>query len=222
MSDYSAVLTVGDAIPSAGTPASPDLAALWATMDITSPATVAQIAHRIASGQSRYQTVVDVLVAKGGNIPWQFIGLVHWMECNLSWNHHLYNGDPLTARTIHYPPGRPIAGAPPFTWEFSAEAALTDQGMTGHKDWSIPGMLDTLERYNGLGYRKVGIYSPYLWSFSSNYTSGKFIEILKDTSNPSLGYHSVFSSITISQEVGAAPLLKYLSDPSLGVVTQGL
>jgi hypothetical protein len=33
-----------------------------------------------------------------------------------------------------------------------------------------------LERYNGFGYRFWGPESPYLWSGSQHYTTGKFVE----------------------------------------------
>lgn len=217
-------LVVDSPTPSTGTPLSPDFAALWATMEINpiQSGNVKSVAQQIVKGMARYQAVTAAINTAGGNIIWQFIGLVHYMECTLSWNHHLYNGDPLTARTVRYPPGRPIKGTPPFTWEFSTQSALTDEGLAGKKDWSIPGTLATLERYNGLGYRKLGIYSPYLWSMTNHYTSGKYIEVLKDPENKALGYKSVFNAKIVSNQMGAAALLKYLSDASLGVVTTSL
>jgi len=34
---------------------------------------------------------------------------------------HLHNGDPLTARTVNVPKGRPKTGQPPFAWGISAK-----------------------------------------------------------------------------------------------------
>ena len=38
-----------------------------------------------------------------------------------------------------------------------------------------PAALDRLERYNGLGYRRRGRPSPYLWSYSGHYDKGKYV-----------------------------------------------
>lgn len=130
------------------------------------------IIAKIKPNEPRYKAV-------GGKIgvPWQYIAVIHYRESSLNFKRHLHNGDPLTARTTHVPKGRPIKGNPPFTWEESAEDALRSQGWNAGIDWDIsnPDVLDILERYNGLGYRKKGLPSPYLWSFSSNYKKGKYV-----------------------------------------------
>ena len=65
---------------------------------------------------------------------------------------HLHNGDPLQARTVHVPSGRPVVGSPPFTWRQSALDALTLKGFHEVGDWSVPHMLYLLEKYNGTAY----------------------------------------------------------------------
>jgi lysozyme family protein len=126
----------------------------------------------ICENKDRYQKVGSAL-----GIPWYFIGAIHCMEASLSFQKHLHNGDPLTARTVQVPKGRPLTGAPPFTWEESAIDALKLRGLDNVTDWSLPGLLYQLEGYNGFGYRGVQptVNSPYLWSFSSHHTSGKFV-----------------------------------------------
>src|SRR5947207_12520387 len=44
-------------------------------------------------------------------------------------------------------------------------------------DWRIPALLYQIEKYNGFGYRtrRPGVLSPYLWSASRHYMSGKFV-----------------------------------------------
>ena len=44
-------------------------------------------------------------------------------------------------------------------------------------DWSLPHLLYKMEGYNGWGYRLYHPYclSPYLWSFTNHYTSGKYV-----------------------------------------------
>jgi lysozyme family protein len=160
--------------------------------------------------KDRYDAVADQL-----NIPWYFIAIIHCLEASLKFNTHLHNGDPLTARTVQVPAGRPLTGNPPFTWEASAIDALTLEGFAANSDWSIPHMLFAFEKYNGFGYRSKGINSPYLWSGSNQYTKGKFVQDGK------------FDSEAISKQTGAAVLLKRILDeqgeitmPAIDLTTQ--
>ena len=125
---------------------------------------------RLADNQDAYRAVGDEL-----GIPWWFVAVVHGLESGFDFRCHLHNGDPLTERTVRTPAGRPEAGEPPFTWHESALDALRSQGLDGLEDWSVGAALDRLERYNGLGYRKRGLPSPYLWSFSGHYVQGKYV-----------------------------------------------
>jgi lysozyme family protein len=159
-------------------------------------AAVASMASKIAAGRARYEAVGAPLGA-----PWYAVGLIHALEASLDFGCHLHNGDPLGARTVHWPEGRPKAGDPPFTWEESATDALTGQGFQSWTDWSVPALLYKLEAYNGFGYRdkvKPPIPTPYLWSFSNHYTRGKFTADRK------------YSPTAVSAQAGAAVLLKRL------------
>jgi lysozyme family protein len=131
-----------------------------------------------------------------GGIPWAFIGVIHGMECGFNFGGHLHNGDPLTARTVQHPSGRPKTGSPPFTWRQSATDALTMKRLDRVTDWSVPHMLFLLEGYNGFGYRRRGVPTPYLWSFSSLYEKGKFVA------------DGVFDPAAVSKQCGAAVMLK--------------
>lgn len=161
---------------------------------------IGNTANRIAANQARYAAVGEPL-----GIPWYFIGLIHCMECSLRFDQHLHNGDPLTARTVQVPAGRPTTGQPPFTWEDSATDALTYEGFANQADWSLPALLYRLEKYNGFGYRNHGINTPYLWSFSNQYTKGKY------------GSDGNWSPDLVSQQCGAATLLRSLIEK--GAVT---
>jgi len=125
---------------------------------------------RLRGGEARYQAVA---VATG--VPWHVIGVIHQMECGGRFDRHLHNGDPLTARTVRVPAGRPATGTPPFTWEASAEDALRFQRLDRWNDWSLPATLYRLEGYNGWGYRLYHpeTLSPYLWGGSNHYTRGE-------------------------------------------------
>ena len=169
-------------------------------------AAVDQVVRRLASNRPRYEKV-----AKALKMPWYVVAVIHTLEAGGDFTRHLHNGDPLNARTTHVPAGRPKAGRPPFTWEASAIDALTYQGFGNWKDWSVPGALYKLEGYNGWGYRDhhPGVKSPYLWSFSNHYTKGKYVT------------DGRFSPTAVSQQIGAAVLLKGLHDSGAAAVETG-
>ncbi len=146
--------------------------------------------------RARYQRVT---AATG--VPWHFIAATHALEASFNFRAHLHNGDfPLSARTRQVPSGRPSVWLPPSDWESSAKDALRLLGYTGQTDWSLERTLYRLEAYNGLGYRKRGVPTPYLWSFSNHYDRGKFVA------------DGRFSATAKSQQCGAAVMLKLLED----------
>lgn len=139
-----------------------------------------------------------VSLATDLKIPWYFIAIVHRMESDNNFDTHLYNGDPLTARTVNVPKGRPLDGNPPYSWEESAKDALTLNGLAGLSVWDEVTTLYRLERYNGMGYRAFGIWTPYLWSYSNLYSKGRFVSDGK------------FEADSISEGCGAALLLRQM------------
>lgn len=153
---------------------------------------------KLRQGQPSYEQVGQDM----NGIPWYFIGVIHGMECGFNFNGHLHNGDPLTARTVHVPAGRPQTGTPPFTWRQSARDALTMKGFQQVTDWSMPHILFFLERYNGMGYRMRRTATPYLWSFSNLYSKGKFVQ------------DGHFDPDAVSKQCGAALMLKAVAPPA--------
>jgi len=122
----------------------------------------------------KFRAVYEATGAPLG-IPWYFIGILHGMEGGFNFNTHLHNGDPLTARTVQVPKGRPTTGEPPFDWRDSARDAMVLKGYQHDVEWSIPRILYLFEKFNGMGYRPIGVPTPYLWSFSDRYQKGKFV-----------------------------------------------
>lgn len=112
-------------------------------------------------------------VANRTGIPWSVISAIHYRESDQNFRRHLHNGDPLSNRTIHVPKGRPSIGYPPFNWTDSAVDAMS--AVWRPILWTLPGALEFMERYNGMGYQKIGILTPYLWDFTDQYTSGLFV-----------------------------------------------
>lgn len=163
---------------------------------------VEQLTGKLAANAARYRAVGASL-----GVPWFFVAVIHNMEAGQRFTAHLHNGDPLSARTKHVPAGRPKTGHPPFTWEASAIDALGMKGLGAGTDWSLSGMLYQLERYNGWGYRRhhPHVLSPYLWSFSNHYTSGKYVA------------DGTWSETAVSRQCGAAVLLRRMAEQGIAV-----
>ncbi|RFM25590.1 hypothetical protein [Deminuibacter soli] len=148
----------------------------------------------------------------GAEIPWYVIGLIHYIECGFSFKKHLYNGDPLTGKTVHYPPGRPLSsevGDAPYSFVESAMDSLSFLHFNTQSNWRLPLLLHKLEQYNGMGYQRhtPPIHSPYLWSYSNQYQKGKFVE-------KKIKGHmkAIFEPDLVSKQVGLAVVLKRMTD----------
>jgi lysozyme family protein len=158
-------------------------------------AEVEEVVQRILQYQNRYASI-----AAQSTVPWYVIAVIHNMECGLDFTKHLHNGDSLKRRTVNVPAGRPKTGQPPFTFEVSALDALEYDKLTEWNDWSIGGICYKLEGFNGWGYRARKINSPYLWSYSNLYRSGKYVADNK------------WSGTAVSGQCGAAVILRSMSD----------
>jgi lysozyme family protein len=175
---------------------------LWNTCEVNADkaSAVYAVCASIIANKDRYESVSNET-----GVPWQVIAVIHFMEGGGNFKTHLHNGDPLNERTVHVPSGRPKSGNPPFAWEVSAIDALGGDDQFRGKTWGIEETLFFLECYNGTGYR-VGRgqatnpprRSPYLWSYTNHYQSGKYI------------YDGVFSPTAVSDQVGCAAMLRAL------------
>lgn len=168
---------------------------LWRKCEVRAEkrATVQRVARGIADKRARYEAVAETV-----GCPWYVVAVIHHLESGGDFSTHLHNGDPLSARTRRVPAGRPVAGSPPFTWTASAVDALRYMGFHRVPDWPLPRVLRELERYNGFGYFQHGVNSPYLWSFTTLYSRGKYVA------------DGRFSASAVSKQVGAAAILKEL------------
>ena len=167
----------------------------WANAKLTR--NFSSVARALVAAKQRYVTVQ----AKAG-VPWYFIAVVHEREASQNWDTHLGQGDPLHAPTRHIP------SEPAFnTWEEGAYDALVNCGpyAARNKDWSIGGLLTMLEEYNGLGYFSRGLPSPYIWSGTDQYKSGKYVR------------DGVFDRNAIDVQLGCAGLLMAMMalDPTI-------
>ncbi len=125
-------------------------------------------------------------------------------ECSQDWSGSLAQGDPWNRVSVHVPAGRGPFGS----WEEAAVDALVHCApyAARNKDWSIGATLTKLEEYNGLGYAARRQPSPYVWSGTDQYISGKYVR------------DGVFDPNAVDHQLGCAGLLLAMMalDPSIG------
>lgn len=153
---------------------------------------------------TRNQVMYEMVSAKTG-VPFQVVAAIHFMECGLDFMKCIHNGQRWNEVTTKAPEGR----GPFKSWWESTIDALTFQGMSNRQHWFIGNTLFWLELYNGLGYRKpviLGNASPYIYSGTQFYSSGKFVEKIGEDGH----YHSFFDPNVVSQQPGCIALLRAL------------
>ena len=157
------------------------------------------VASRLVSrtAKVRYRSV-----SAKTRVPWAAIAVIHERECSQDWTRSLAQGDFWNRISVHIPAGR----GPFPSWEDAAIDALVNCApyLARNKDWSIGVTLTKLEEYNGLGYAARGLPSPYLWSGTNQYKSGKYVR------------DGVYDPNAVDSQLGCAGLLKAMEalDPS--------
>jgi lysozyme family protein len=150
------------------------------------------------AAKAQYTTVQNYT-----GVPWFVIAVIHERESDQRWTASLAQGDPWNVVSTHDPRGR----GPFQSWIAAAIDALINCSpyAANNKDWSVGGTLTLLEEYNGLGYAARNIPSPYIWSGTDQYASGKFIA------------DHVFRADVIDVQLGCAGLLLAMAklDPSV-------
>lgn len=125
---------------------------------------------RVRVNLPRYKEVADMF-----NMPAWVIGAIHYRESDFDFTTWLANGDPLMrhgkpAVTVHVPKGL----GPAFSWENAAELSLVQEKWHSGMSWDLVSALQHLEAYNGWGYYRHGVVSPYIWSGTNHYGTGKY------------------------------------------------
>jgi len=149
---------------------------LWVTMKVRPEraGTVDAIARKLLAHKAQYQAVEGAT-----RVPWFVIAAWHNRESDADFNTQLAQGDPLDRVSVNEPSGR----GPFDTWEESAIDALVTLkhldrvAAGGGGEWPPARICYETERYNGFGYRNYhpSVKSPYLWSFTTHYTAGKYV-----------------------------------------------
>ncbi|HET7641224.1 MAG TPA: hypothetical protein VFK47_21120, partial [Ktedonobacteraceae bacterium] len=108
------------------------------------------------------------------------------------------------------PAGQPkdVGHGPPFTWEESATSAVKYDHLDKVTTWSPMMMCFQAEcHYNGRGYFKHGVNSPYVWCGTNLY--GDPPNVGKYTSD------GVWNGSYVSRQIGVAAIMK-----SMGITTK--
>jgi len=170
----------------------PDFVKLWEScvVDLARTDEIAKVCHLIIQNKEKYLAVQ----AQTG-VPWYMVAALHYREASLNFKTCLHNGDPLPGPTKHVPAGR----GPFKSWEEAAIDALEFDGLHKAKMDTIPECLSIAQRYNGMGYTRKGIYSPYVWAGTNHYKIGKY--------TGDGAYNPFFKD----KQLGVAALLKGLS-----------
>ncbi|WP_434886395.1 hypothetical protein [Bradyrhizobium oligotrophicum] len=149
--------------------------------------------RRLMTAKSRYQAVT-----KRTGVPWPIIAVIHERESSQSWSRSLAQGDPWDRVSVHVPAGR----GPFASWEDAAVDALVNCAPHAARwqDWSIGGALTLLEQYNGLGYARRGVPSPYVWAGTDQYRAGKYVR------------DGVYDPQAVDRQPGCAGMLKAMME----------
>ena len=168
-----------------------DYASLWLRMEVQPDKVQAvnAIANRLLGSKSVYQKVSQTT-----GVPWFVIAALHNRESDADFDTYLGNGEALNHVTRLVPKGR----GPFPSWEAGAIDALDLDRLNLVTDWSPERACYEIEKFNGFGYRAKGVNSPYLWSFSNNYQSGKYVA------------DGVFSSSAVDRQCGAMPIIRQI------------
>jgi len=162
---------------------------LWNELEAAEDEGIVRIIHNIARAPNSHQ--YDNVSKKiwwnlGIPFPPILVGILHRMESDANFATHLHNGDPMwDSPQGEGGPDYPLAttsepkGRGPFgSWEESAfdaiQMKLSRADLSPLRFKRVDEVLYFFEAYNGFGYRKHAINSPYLWGRTNHYRRGKY------------------------------------------------
>jgi lysozyme family protein len=126
---------------------------------------IENVINRILQNKEKYKKVSDAV-----QVPVWVIAGIHFRESSLNFRANMVNGQPLGQVTTIVPKGL----GPWRTWEQAAVDAFKRRKYD--PSWSVAQWLDFCEAYNGMGYRRRGLTSPYVWGYTNQSAElGKFV-----------------------------------------------
>lgn len=115
-------------------------------------------------------------VAAQTDVPAELVAALHFRESGGNFNTYLHNGQPLGQVTTIVPKGVYFTD-----WEEAAVdamnrfAGLRDELEITAETEDLARIATFAEHYNGLGYDSRGVASPYVYSGTDEYSSGKYV-----------------------------------------------
>lgn len=167
---------------------------MWDTLALLSKhkKEINAVCAKVRSGQGQYSVVESVT-----KVPWYVVGIIHQMECSGDWSRNIANGQPWNKVTTITPAGR----GPFESWRDAAIDAMTLLSDVFPSIWTVESISKYFENYNGMGYAKHNVNSPYLYSFSNNGVGvGKYVG-----EKPGVPAH--YDSNAVSDQCGAITIL---------------
>lgn len=131
-------------------------------------------------------------------VPWMLVAAIHARESSNKFNTYLHNGEPLGKPTTLVPKGIYFGAN---QWKEAAVDAITriksskNEFSSLNPRSSLGEMALFAEAYNGPGYRNRGITSPYVYSGTDKYTSGKYVA------------DHVFDASAVDKQLGVMPII---------------
>lgn len=166
---------------------------LWDKCEVTRTAETKKEAEAIIAAKAHYT---------GYKVPWFVVGIIHVREAGSppDFKAVLHNGERIVGT------GRKTRLVPKNRGPFSDwHTATVDALQIDHLDtitwddgWGYEHVAYALEAFNGFGYRKHGIPSPYLWGGTNVQERGKFVA------------DGRYDSGTMDPQIGGMALLKEL------------
>lgn len=127
------------------------------------------LVEKYKATRERYEVVSSLT-----NVPSDVLFAIHYRESSLNFKGVLHNGERIIGtglKTRLVPKGR----GPFESWETAAVDAMEIEKGKFPVVWDLVGKLNFCELYNGAGYKKKGLPSPYVMSWTSAYVKGKYV-----------------------------------------------
>jgi lysozyme family protein len=171
----------------------------WKNMHVRSDkvALIDRVARRLSTPDSKSR-FKDIQRATG--VPWPVVAVIKEREAGADpgFSRSIAQGDPWNRVSVHVPKGR----GPFPSWRAAALDALVKCApfAARWRDWTYGGALTLLIMYNGLGYDRRGLPSPYAWAATDQYKRGKYVR------------DGVFDPGVVDQQLGCAAILKRMGE----------
>lgn len=169
-----------------------------------------KFAKRAISHKVEYQAISETIKNQTGKfVPWWFIPLVHERECVRgvdNWTCNIGQGTPFNQKSHIKPYNGPFS-----SFRAAAVAALVNEAphAANNTNWSGGGVMTISEQYNGTGYARKGLPSPYVWSGTNQYVKGKYVADGK------------FNAEKVDTQLGVAISLKAMMELDPSIILDG-